>query len=440
MTRSLVAVVSLLARCVICQSLMTDIGNETSLVERDGFGPAFTVDTSQNGVCSSILPAGGIKSGNIIWVNQGVDQAMIQELTAFPVGSGATFIDGGWTRAFLQERASVVPDQAVDCRRTDTFCTVRKTCADYKSVPFLLAAISIENIHRSLSAQINAYDRVIAQLDAGNQASIRALLRDMSFPNTRGFSFSAFLDGFFLGVDLIGGIPETLLKSIGTAIKEGIEAAIDSAIQPAIDAKTDIFTDASPVVNGLRDLQNSLKAVLFSWNDRGVDDSRLDRVTPAETVAFFQQGAFLEPLPSDEEMISTAAADIFKQINARLLAGLWMGQDVKIIISEPVFCDRSKGTAGGGNCATNGCSEVRFLGNVNGKSLCLEVGAGKDLPQALVFGELQRFGLNIQDISQNAAACNDAGGSGIFPPADSDIVEFGFPRCTFPFKKLENRQ
>ncbi|KAJ4855582.1 hypothetical protein T069G_08950 [Trichoderma breve] len=411
MARSLVAVVPLLVGCVICQSLITDISNETSLVERDGFGPAFTVDTSQNGVCSSILPAGGIKSGNIIWANQGVDLAMIQELTAFPVGSGATFIDGGWTHAFLQERASVVPDQAVDCRRTDTFCTVRKTCADYKSVPFLLAAISIENIHRSLSAQINAYDRVIAQLDAGNQASIRALLRDMSFPNTRGFSFSAFLDGFLLGVDLIGGISETLLKSIGTAIKEGIEAAIDSAIQPAIDAKLDIFTDASPVVNGLRDVQNSLKA-----------------------------GSFLEPLPSDEEMISTAAADIFKQTKARLLAGLWMSQDVEIIISEPVFCDRSKGTAGGGNCATNGCSEIRFLGNVNGKSLCLEVGAGKDLPQALVFGELQKFGLNIQDISQNAAACNDAGGSGIFPPADSDILEFGFPRCTFPFKKLENRQ
>ncbi|KAF3069915.1 hypothetical protein CFAM422_006607 [Trichoderma lentiforme] len=344
------------------------------------------------------------------------DQVMIQELTAFAVGSDA---NGGWTRAFLQERASVVPDQAVDCRRTDTFCTVRKTCADYKSVPFLLAAISIENIHRSLSAQINAYDRVITQLDAGNQASIRALLRDMSFPNTSGFSFSAFIDGFLLGVDLIGGIPETLLKSIETASKEGIEAAIDSAIQAAIDAKLDIFTDASPVINGLRDLQNSLKVVLFSWNDRGVDDSRLDRVTPAETVAFFQQGAFLEPLPSDEEMISTVAADIFKQI---------------------VFCDRSKGTAGGGNCATNGCSEIRFLGNVNGRSLCLEVGAGKDLPRALVFGELQKFGLNIQDISQNAAACNDAGGSGIFPPADSDIVEFGFPRCTFPFKKLENRQ
>ncbi|KKO99727.1 hypothetical protein THAR02_08157 [Trichoderma harzianum] len=368
MARALLAVVSLLAGCVICQSLIADIGNETSLVERDGFGPAFTVDTSQNGVCSSILPAGGIKSGNIIWANHGVDQAMIQELTAFPVGSGAILasniglltalspsihtylIDSGWTRAFLQERASVVLDQAVDCRRTDTFCTVRKTCADYKSVPFLLAAISIENIHRSLSAQINAYDRVIAQLDAGLLTQtiatkrIRALLRDMSFPNTRGFSFSAFLDGFLLGVDLIGGIPKTLLKSIGTAIKGGIEAAIDSAIQPAIDAKLGIFTDASPVVNGLRDVQNSLKAVLFSWNDRGVDDSRLDRVTPAETVAFFQQGSFLEPLPSDEEMISTAAADIFKQINARLLAGLWISQDVEIIISEPVFCDRSKGT------------------------------------------------------------------------------------------------
>ncbi|KAL6808205.1 hypothetical protein J3E69DRAFT_378532 [Trichoderma sp. SZMC 28015] len=410
MARSLVAAMPLLVGCVICQSLITDISNETCLVERDGFGPAFTVDTSQNGVCSSILPAGGVKSGNIIWANQGVDLAMIQELTAFPVGSGATFIDGGWTHAFLQERASVVQDQAVDCRRTDTFCTVRKTCADYKSVPFLLAAISIENIHRSLSAQINAYDRVIAQVDAGlltqtiatKRVSGLSLPRDMSFPNTTGFSFSAFLDGFLLGVDLIGGIPETLLKSIGKAIKEGIE--------------------------------NSLKAVLFSWNDRGVDDSRLDRVTPAETVAFFQQGSFLEPLPSDEEMISTAAADIFKQTNARLLAGLWMSQDVEIIISEPVFCDRSKGTAGGGNCATNGCSEIRFLGNVNGKSLCLEVGAGKDLPQALVFGELQKFGLNIQDISQTAAACNDAGGSGIFPPADSDIVEFGFPRCTFPFK------
>ncbi|KAL7782732.1 hypothetical protein V8C43DRAFT_310033 [Trichoderma afarasin] len=276
MARSLVAVVPLLVGCVICQSLITDISNETSLVERDGFGPAFTVDTSQNGVCSSILPAGGIKSGNIIWTNQGVDLAMIQELTAFPVGSGATFIDGGWTHAFLRERASVVPDQAVDCRRTDTFCTVRKTCADYKSVPFLLAAISIENIHRSLSAQINAYDRVIAQVDAG------ALLRDISFPNTRGFSFSAFLDGFLLGVDLIGGIPKTLLKSIGKAIKEEIE------------------------------------------------------------------GSFLEPLPSDEEMISTAAADIFKQTNVRLLAGLWMSQDVEISISEPVFCDRSKGTAGAG--------------------------------------------------------------------------------------------
>ncbi|KAL6797958.1 hypothetical protein J3E68DRAFT_425213 [Trichoderma sp. SZMC 28012] len=382
MARSLVAVVPLLVGCVICQSLLTDISNETSLVERDGFGPAFTVDTSQNGVCASILPAGGIKSGNIIWANQGVDLAMIQELTAFPVVSGATFID-------------------VDCRRTDTFCTVRKTCADYKSVLFLLAAISTENIHRSLSAQINAYDRVIAQLDAGNQASIRALLRDMSFPNTRGFSFSAFLDGFLLGVDLIGGIPETNGQQLKKELRQA-RIAIDSAIQPAIDAKLDIFTDASPVVNGLRDLQNFLKAVLFSWNDRGVDDSRVDRVTPAETVAFFQQGAFLEPLPSDEEMISTAAADIFKQINTRLLAGLWMSQDVKIIISEPVFCDRSKGTAGGGNCATNGCSETRFLGNVNGKSRCLEVGAGKDLPQALVFGELEKFGLNIQDISQNA--------------------------------------
>lgn len=90
MARSLVAVVPLLVGCVICQSLLTDISNETSLVERDGFGPAFTVDTSQNGVCASILPAGGIKSGNIIWANQGVDLAMIQELTAFPVGSGAS--------------------------------------------------------------------------------------------------------------------------------------------------------------------------------------------------------------------------------------------------------------------------------------------------------------------------------------------------------------
>ncbi|KAK4065048.1 uncharacterized protein Triagg1_8684 [Trichoderma aggressivum f. europaeum] len=120
-----------------------------------------------------------------------------------------------------------------------------------------------------------------------NKAGIRALLRDMSFPNTRGFSFSAFLDGFLFDVDLISGIPKVLLKPIRTAIKEGIEAAIDSAIQPAIDANLDILTDASPVVNSLRDVQNSLKAVLFSWNDRGVDDSTLNRVTPG---GFFPTG------------------------------------------------------------------------------------------------------------------------------------------------------
>ncbi|KAL7940643.1 hypothetical protein V8C42DRAFT_336948 [Trichoderma barbatum] len=419
MPRSPLGVVSLLAGCAIGQTII---------------GPITSVDTSPNGVCSSILPAGGIRNGDVIWAKLAVDQALIQELTSFPIGNGANFASLGWTSVFIQERASVVPNQVVDCRRTNTFCTVRKTCADYKSIPFLLAAISIENIHRSLSAQISAYDRAIAQLDAGKQASIRALLRELTFPKTRGFTFEAFRDGFFLGLDLFGGIPKSLAVSIFKAIKTGIEAAIEESLQPAIDAQLDIFTDASPIVNGLRYIQNSQRAVLFSWMDRGVDDPTLTSVTPAETIAFFQQGSFLEPLPSDEEMISTAAADIVKQTNARLLSSMWNSQDIGIVITSPEFCNRTT-AAGKFNCVGFGCSEIRFLGNVNGRNLCLEVGAGEDLPP-LIDGTLRKFGLNFQDISLNAAACFDAGGSGIFPPADSDIVEFGFPRCTFPLKRL----
>lgn len=82
---------------------------------------------------------------------------------------------------------------------------------------------------------------------------------------------------------------------------------------PEAIAEVDLSNDGKPVVDSLRAIQDALKATLFAWNDRGVQDAKLQSVSAAETVAFFQQGAFLEPLPGDEEMIQAAEKDIFKQ-------------------------------------------------------------------------------------------------------------------------------
>lgn len=79
-----------MAGWAISQPLVTEINNETSLIERNGFGPISILDDTADGVCSSILLAGGIKFGNNVWADQAVDQAMIQELASFPISNGAS--------------------------------------------------------------------------------------------------------------------------------------------------------------------------------------------------------------------------------------------------------------------------------------------------------------------------------------------------------------
>lgn len=74
----------------------------------------------------------------------------------------------------------------------------------------------------------------ISNPDNSNQAGIKALLKDPEFPNTRGFTFSAFLDGFILGVNLVSGIPKSLFSAILKAIKTGVKVNNKNLVSPII--------------------------------------------------------------------------------------------------------------------------------------------------------------------------------------------------------------
>ncbi|KAF4466929.1 hypothetical protein FALBO_6197 [Fusarium albosuccineum] len=252
------------------------------------------VDSNPGPVCDTLDAEGELRFGDLAWSTNNMDGFMVEH--------------------------------RIRCLTTDPLCNVPMKCDGYNDVRYAMGSIAISNIHAILSAQINAYNKVIEKYNANDQELVRSLFKDLEFPKTRGFDLDAFLSGFFLGVDLaLGGLTSSFTVAIRSAIKTGLEATVEEAIPEA-----NLSKDGKPVIDMLRQSRDVLQAILFSWNMRGVADPALEFVSAEETVEFFERGAFLKPIPPMQEMIDTYAFEIENQMNAQLAASMWVQQDIRV--------------------------------------------------------------------------------------------------------------
>ncbi|KAH7111230.1 hypothetical protein EDB81DRAFT_894500 [Dactylonectria macrodidyma] len=401
--------------------------NLLTLTRRAEVVGTFFIDTSERGICDSLNSQGSFSDADIAWSKLNMDQFIIDHVKVLRLEEGNDLSQfGGWTGAFFNLFAIGDTSLTIDCRTPDSNCDVPRKCDGYNDLRYAMASISIGNIHTILKARIKAYDNIINN----NQERVRSLFTDLKFPETRGFRVEAFIQGFILGAEIaLGGVTEAFTVAIRKAITKGFKEVIQSALPLDVN----IQEDGRPVIDRLREARDSLTNILFSWNMRGVDDPALQFVSADETVAFFQQGAFVFPLPSEADLISSYEKDIETQMNAPLAASLWVSQDIKVGIFAESAC--SGGQLQTLHCNLGpGCSDLLFKATDFETPLCLELGNGDDLPPNLQ-GTLTSYGLNHQNIAKNAARCEMLGGAGKFPPDNTGDWDFGFPRCTFPLRR-----
>ncbi|KAJ3543977.1 hypothetical protein NM208_g3292 [Fusarium decemcellulare] len=355
------------------------------------------VDSNPGPVCDTLDAEGELRFGDLAWTTNNMDSFMVEHVKLMRLDEGNDLSElGGWTGAFFNLFAIGDTTQRIRCLTTDPLCNVPRKCDGYNDVRYAMGSIAISNIHAILSAQINAYNKVIEKYNAkwvkpsfscipvanyraySDQELVRSLFKDLEFPKTRGFDLDAFLSGFFLGVDLaLGGLTSSFTVAIRSAIKTGLEASKqfdDAAVEEAIP-EVNLSKDGKPVIDKLRQSRDALQAILFSWNMRGVADPALEFVSAEETVEFFEGGAFLKPIPAMQDMIDTYAFEIENQMNAQLAASMWVQQDIRRACSggrdEIIHC-----VTGGG------CSDRNLLTKAPGFEvpLCVELGNGSDLP------------------------------------------------------------
>ncbi|KAM5347393.1 hypothetical protein ACJ41O_010398 [Fusarium nematophilum] len=394
------------------------------------------VDTSLKVACDTLDSQGAIVEGTLVWIANDMDKFMLDHVKQMRLEQGNDLGQfGGWTGAFFNLFAIADTSLKIDCRTTDSNCNVPRKCDGYNDVRYGMGSIAIANIHAILAARIKAYDSVISEYDANDQQKVRSLFVDLKFPETRGFRLGAFLSGFFLGAEIaFGGVTQPFTIAIRKAIKIGLEASdrtrafifmqlnrpnscecTQEVIKSAVPIEVNIAEDGRPVIDALRQVRDSLQAILFSWNMRGVNDPSLQFVSAEETVEFFQEGAFLWPLPPEEELISTYAQEIERQMATLLsMASSW--ETLTVSVQEAKIKPFTV------------CLEEAA------PPICLQLGQGDDLA-ANFQGKLADYGLDHGSIAKNAARCHQLGGSGKWPPAETDTFDFGFPRFTFPLEK-----
>ncbi|KAF4985991.1 hypothetical protein FDECE_16183 [Fusarium decemcellulare] len=285
------------------------------------------VDSNPGPVCDTLDAEGELRFGDLAWTTNNMDSFMVEHVKLMRLDEGNDLSElGGWTGAFFNLFAIGDTTQRIRCLTTDPLCNVPRKCDGYNDVRYAMGSIAISNIHAILSAQINAYNKVIEKYNANDQELVRSLFKDLEFPRTRGFNLDAFLSGFFLGVDLaLGGLTSSFTVAIRSAIKTGLEATVEEAVP-----EVNLSKDGKPVIDMLRQSRDALQAILFSWNMRGVADPALEFVSAEETVEFFERGAFLKPIPPVQEMIDTYAFEIENQMNAHLAASMWVQQDIRV--------------------------------------------------------------------------------------------------------------
>ncbi|KIV92293.1 hypothetical protein PV10_06745 [Exophiala mesophila] len=375
-----------------------------------------TLRTNRNG-----LPNG---QGKVTWDFLGLNGVLEQYLTRNPP------IDD-WTGRLYRDELAISPASGFSCLGENDNCVVATDCGSYDQSTGPWISIALHNFWRLTRAQIKGYDRAIETWDRNNQQLAKAVFTTAFGRNRKEFDVGAFFQGFFTGVSLVMPVLRAG-GSFALALRGTLQAGAKQATRSNIRLllADDPTADGRPFVQSLREayapMQADLRAILRGFMDTGITDLFFNP-TVRQTVAFLQNGDLLNAITqTDDELIQEAADSIIRQTAANIIADIWSKQGLTLGLLANSQCSDTN------ICAVDpdGCSEFRFFASDVRPQRCLQIGAGFEFNSDLPF-LLRQLKLDFQDISKNAFVCPRPG---VFPPQETNIIDFGLPQCAFPLR------